>query len=425
MGKNVLLISTVWPFPVDAGKKVVLAGLVEYFVKYKKDNLTYLLIGDNPNSEFKDEIKVIKLNKPNLLIQIANVLWFSFIRRKKTIQESVLYSESIQEKMTELINKSDTDIIIYDTIRIAQYFEKIKFDNGKKEILYLDDLFSIRYSKMLEAISQYKDTSIDVLGNFKKFIPNFLLPLINNNVIQKLLLHYEKGLIKRREDSIVKRFDKNLLINSEEVNILKNRSKQSNIYEIKPLLNYDIGTNRKTSLNKNNQQFIFLGSLNIPHNSLSIIFFIKSQMEKILEILPEFKLKIVGKYPSEELIKLANEYKNNIEILGYVEDLDELFNNSCGMIIPLLFGSGVKLKTLEAFSKGLPVVSTDFGIEGIKVENGENCFVTNDIDKFPYYMKKLTNPEENEILSYNSRNFYQTKYSKEAIYKEYDKIFSI
>jgi glycosyltransferase involved in cell wall biosynthesis len=98
---------------------------------------------------------------------------------------------------------------------------------------------------------------------------------------------------------------------------------------------------------------------------------------------------------------------------GFVEDLDAVFRESCAMVMPLLLGSGVKIKTLEALSRGLPVISTDFGVEGIPVTNAFNCVIENDIDRYPQLMLDLTDLDYNGAISRKAREFYFKHYSRE------------
>jgi glycosyltransferase involved in cell wall biosynthesis len=421
---KVIIVSTVFPFPIDNGKKVVLSGLLDFFIQsFGKNNIKYILLGQQEDNDF-GKYKLVKkeiISKPSVFIQIKNVVVDSLLLRKKSIQESVLYSKRIRNSLLRIVKEENPDIILYDTIRIGQFFENDP-DLKDKEYLYLDDLFSIRYEKMLTTLNKFPDMKLDALGNYSKFIPASLRPIINLNLVQKLLLKLEMKLIEKRENEIVKEFKKNLLISNNEVACLRKRTSQKNIYELKPLVKYKQSYNRKY---EGSPTFIFLGALNIPHNEASIIHFIETQMDKIKQLIPDFKLLIVGKNASQKLISLCNKYTGQIEIKGYVEDLDSLFIDAAAMIIPLLFGSGVKLKTLEALSSGLPVITTDFGVEGINVRNGFNCIVENEIDKYPEIMLELCNKDYNDKISKNARESFMELYSKEAVFSDYSNIFGI
>ncbi|NGY89339.1 glycosyltransferase family 4 protein [Bacillus megaterium] len=56
-------------------------------------------------------------------------------------------------------------------------------------------------------------------------------------------------------------------------------------------------------------------------------------------------------------------------ITGFVEDLEIEIANSKAMIVPLLFGTGVKLKTLDAFRCSTPVIGTNYAFEGIAIDD--------------------------------------------------------
>jgi glycosyltransferase involved in cell wall biosynthesis len=418
--KKVLIVSTIPPYPIDSGKKVVLNGIVTYFVeRYGNENIDYIVLDKISNMECKPPINLVGVEQPKALTKILNVLWYSIIKKSKSIQEAMVYSKKVSKILNELTNSKNYDLILFDTLRIGQFFEKQELVKGK-HILYLDDLFSLRYEKMLQTYKQYPNVHLNAIGNFGKFIPSFLRPFLKLNFIEKSLLKIEKDLIKKREVEISDKIPTNLLINKNEVKMLNQYLFNTSVREIKPYLKIEKESNRKFD---GKAQFVFLGALNVPHNSISIISFIENQMNKLITRIPNVKLLIIGKHPSEKLIYLANKYRNYIEIKGYVEDIDSIFDTSCAMIVPLLFGTGVKLKTLEAFSRGLPVIGTDFAFEGIDIINGKHCILENDINKYPELMYSLLSKEKNHSLSVESQTFFFENYSKKAIYKHYKEIF--
>ena len=89
----------------------------------------------------------------------------------------------------------------------------------------------------------------------------------------------------------------------------------------------------------------------------------------------------------------------------------------------LLFGSGVKRKTLEAFARGLPVISTTYGVEGIPIENHVNCVVENDIARYLAPMSKLLDVDHNADMSHQAYKLYRQHYSKNRLLQEHDAIF--
>ena len=60
-------------------------------------------------------------------------------------------------------------------------------------------------------------------------------------------------------------------------------------------------------------------------------------------------------------------------MLGYVEDVRDLLSRYAVFVCPILSGSGVRVKLLEAFAAGIPMVSTAVGAEGLARKDGEFC----------------------------------------------------
>lgn len=420
--KRIVFISSVYPNPKNNGKRIVLSGILEYLLDIFGINaVTFILVGEHSKSDDALDCNIIVINKPGTLSRLKNLVTYVWLKRTKSIQECMLFSRKIGNELNNIIEQIQPDIVICDTLRIGQFFETGVRPPGRY-IMYMDDLFSVRYEKMLEVLKKHKDVQLYPLGNFKSFVPVFLQKLIDFPFVQKKVLELESSLIRKREIECLDYFDINLLISEQEVKFLKELTGKSNVYQINPLLDSIDGKfNRKY---QGNQTFVFLGALNIPHNETALLNFISSQIDFIIKLMPDFILKVIGVGVTPDIIDVASGYGKHISLEEYVEDLEAVFNESCAMIVPLIFGSGVKIKTLEALSKGLPVISTDFGVEGILIRNGIECIVENNLNLWPQIMSDLTNVNRNTEMSRRAYNFFHVNYSKEAIYKQYREFFT-
>jgi glycosyltransferase involved in cell wall biosynthesis len=207
----------------------------------------------------------------------------------------------------------------------------------------------------------------------------------------------------------------------EEADLLQRKAQQPSVQTIKPFLP---GTEREVTRRYDGSPvFIILGALNVPHNQVSVTHFLKTQMDRIINEMAGIRVRVIGRGATGELLRLAEEYEQYISIEGYVNDLDTVFSQSCAMIVPLLFGSGVKIKTLEAFARGLPVISTTYGIEGIPIQSHVNCVVENDIARYPAAMSNLLDVDHNAEISRQAYKLYRQHYSKKRLLQEYDAIF--
>ena len=71
-----------------------------------------------------------------------------------------------------------------------------------------------------------------------------------------------------------------------------------------------------------------------------------------------------------------------VDLLGFVDDVQPLFSTCALFVCPIRTGSGIRVKLLEAFSSGIPVVSTRLGAEGLAREDGEFCALADDAPTF-------------------------------------------
>ena len=71
-----------------------------------------------------------------------------------------------------------------------------------------------------------------------------------------------------------------------------------------------------------------------------------------------------------------------IDLIGFVEDIREPLDRYAVFVCPILSGSGVRVKLLEAFSAGIPVISTRLGAEGLADKDGELCALADDAPAF-------------------------------------------
>jgi glycosyltransferase involved in cell wall biosynthesis len=67
-----------------------------------------------------------------------------------------------------------------------------------------------------------------------------------------------------------------------------------------------------------------------------------------------------------------------VRVPGYVDDLQPIYRQTAVFIVPLLVGGGVRLKILHALARGLAVVSTSAGSEGLGVTAGQHLLVADD-----------------------------------------------
>ncbi len=121
---------------------------------------------------------------------------------------------------------------------------------------------------------------------------------------------------------------------------------------------------------------LFLGSFRHDPNRVALDWFIGRVLRLILAREPGARLAIAGSDPPPA--HAYAELSGPLDLLGYVEDVRDLLARYAVFVCPILSGSGVRVKLLEAFAAGIPVVSTVVGAEGLARQDGEFCRLADD-----------------------------------------------
>jgi glycosyltransferase involved in cell wall biosynthesis len=146
---------------------------------------------------------------------------------------------------------------------------------------------------------------------------------------------------------------------------------------------------------------LFLGSFRHLPNAEALQWFLQDVFPRIRQNEPRARLIIVGSDPPPQYSLKGAEA---IEMVGFVEDVREPLARYALFVCPILAGSGVRVKLLEAFAAGIPVVSTRVGAEGLADQDGEICALGDDPAEFAkHVVRLLQHPEEAEALAKRAR----------------------
>ncbi len=134
-------------------------------------------------------------------------------------------------------------------------------------------------------------------------------------------------------------------------------------------------------------RMLWLGGFDWPPNSVGVRWLIEEVWPLVSDRLPQAELHIVGSNPPSDL----GSADGRITFHGYQEDVDGWRDRADVLLAPLLTGSGVRVKIVEALAAGLPVVSTSKGCEGLAVTNGLDIVVADEPEAFADAVVGLAN----------------------------------
>lgn len=123
-----------------------------------------------------------------------------------------------------------------------------------------------------------------------------------------------------------------------------------------------------------------IGTMHWPPNVESMLYFYKEILPLVRRQIPQCTLTIAGQQPVAAIRALAADPV--VRVTGYVSDAREVARDCAVFVVPLLSGSGVRVKILNAMAMGLPIVSTSVGAEGLDARPGTAMLIADTPDGF-------------------------------------------
>lgn len=125
----------------------------------------------------------------------------------------------------------------------------------------------------------------------------------------------------------------------------------------------------------------YVGTLSYQPNEAAALYLIERILPALRARDVEVKATIIGREPTAALIDAAAS-DADVDLTGPVPDVRPYFETPSVMALPIFSGSGTRLKILEAFAMGVPVVGTAKGVEGIDVAHGREMRVCETAETF-------------------------------------------
>jgi len=128
------------------------------------------------------------------------------------------------------------------------------------------------------------------------------------------------------------------------------------------------------------RDLMFIGGFRHPPNEDAIRHFVAEILPRLGGALPDdAQFLAVGPDPPPSVQALAGP---RVAIMGYVADVDPVFDGCRVFVAPLRYGAGLKGKIVQSLACGLPVVTSSVGAEGLGVVDGEHLLVADEPDAF-------------------------------------------
>lgn len=344
------------------------------------------VLSDTSGRYNRDNITYIEMKSKFLLDRISDIVkffgWIFYPKNKYLYKSTPWKRENLFSHLSALVESGyQADIIMLETTTTILMVNKIKSFFPKA--VYVSSLHDLAFQ-----------------GSERRLA-------LENNIIKKAV---RKNYLKFAKDIEIKAISNTDILaphNEGNIEILLTLD-QLQDKRIFPLVPY-FSDNYIHSNACHTNDIIFYGLMNRPENYMSAMWFI----ENVVPFLPEkFRFVVVGGKPIQELI---DKESARVHITGFVEEavVKDYFESAFCMVVPLLYGSGIKTKVLSALSAGLPVLSNEIGVEGVKITHMKEYFLCKEPRDYIDAIIKLN----------NDRNLYNSMSSKSVDFmlKHYNK----
>lgn len=373
---NILFLTQVLPYPLSGGQKIRAYYMLRYLTQSHRVTLVSFT-RDDDLPEYIEHLKNYCSRVVTAPMKRSRLKDFQSVARSIVTHSPIVILRDELSEMSRivrmLVSELEIDAIHADQISMAQYATRsdIRLPDNRRPLLILDQhnaLFRVvaRQSRSLKRINR----------------------LIWNREA-RLLADYERR-ICRQFDAIMTVSDKD-----REDLLLLYRGKTSELMKKKfttiPIC-VDPNERSPVAWDSSTRDIIHIGSLNWPPNIEAILWFAQKVFPIILARYPDTTFTIVGREPPKVITQLAeqpNYHSSQIQVTGFVAQPESLLAQSRAFIVPVLAGSGMRVKILDAWLWGVPVISTSIGAEGLKIQPGRNILIADEPETFANEIMRL------------------------------------
>ena len=390
--KKVLHITIHLPFPANHGASLFNSyKLISYLHKnhdvffacfLKGEDVKYkdAFLEDTGITNYYFEVLNVERNPVNLIKSYVKGISINMFRN---------YSPSMHRKIQEIAN--DYDVIIAEHYEVMQYVPK----NFKGKVIFRS------HNAEYLIWSRYAE--------------------VETNPIKKLVINAEANRIKKWELRYVAQAD--IVLGGTNDNEIHEPNPEKRKLKFRDYLHIGEDDQIKIPIPEFDtleNSLVYVGTLTWEANIEGLIWFVQGCWAKLKQQFPELKLYIIGKNPDQRLIEMSQQFQD-IHITGFVVDLETYFTKCKINIIPLRFGSGMKVKTINGLCRGIPMVCTTIGAEGLQVQHEKDILITDNVQTFGEYVSDLlTDKNKWENIAKQSKITAAKYYTWDSLYKVLD-----
>jgi len=386
---RILVISDKPPWPGTSGGAVAVNAIIKGLLNNGAEVTVLsastkkhhpLAVNPDNNPVNLKRYETVKINTRITLLNLLINLFFSRVPYN-VIRFS---STRFRKKLMEILSRNDFDIIQVEGINMSLYIPLIK---------------------------QYSKASLSFRAHNIESEIWEELAVGARCIAKRLYLKSLAARMKEYEMKLIKICDLIIPITEHDSLFFKKKGKDIPVFTCG--FGVDPAPGSKTN-KQHEQSLVYIGSLDWRPNQEGIVWFLNKVWSQVQEACPNIKMRIAGRNAPGWLIRKFNQAK--VEFAGEVEDASAFIHAGTLLIVPLLSGSGIRVRIIQAMALGIPVISTPKGIQGIDVQPGEELFVAHNPEEYKDHIVTLMNQRKirNSVIT-NAERFISENYDNNKL----------
>lgn len=385
---NILLLCNKSPYPAKEGGPIAMNAIIEGLVN-AGHKVKVLAINTNKYnidvnkipSEYrkKTSIETVYID---LSIKPLDAFFNLFTKKSYHVQRFI--SKDFDKKLIEILNKNTFDIIQLETLFITPYIYTIRKFSKARIVLRAHNIEYLIWERVAKSCK---------------------------NPLKKFYLKHLSKTLKNYEIQALEKYDGIASITKKDAEDLRNMGSKKAVIDIS--FGIDI---EKFEIDNSKTEFpslFHIGAMNWIPNEEGIKWFLENAWTKIHSEFPELKFYLAGREMPQWFYKTKFP---NVEVIGEVESASEFINSKSVMIVPLLSGSGIRIKIIEGMAMGKTIISTSIGAEGINYENGKNILIANTAEDYLNAVRKCVEDKDfTENIGKNARDLIDKHHDNKKI----------
>ncbi len=296
------------------------------------------------------------------------------------------YSKQMVSLLTQILKRETFDIVHVESIYMMAYIPVIRKYSKAKVVMRMHNI----EHEIWERLAQNE-----------------------RNLLRKWLYRTNAHQLEKVERRILQLVDGYLTISTPDYQFFQALSPETKGEVLTFGIDMDKYEDEDDYIPSDEPSIFHLGSMNWAPNVEGIEWFLDEVWPVILKEQPELTFTIAGHHIPESFYQ---RHDQNVILAGSVPDANEFMLQHDIMVVPLLAGSGIRVKIIEGMALGKVVITTSVGAQGLEVENGKHLFIANTPEEFAAAIHKcVATPDLCSIIGENAREFISVHHNSALI----------